>query len=302
MIRIAAMKEANLLDGRLVAQQIHRETMEVVKKLLQRGVQPSVVFIRAGQFPPSELYVRMKQKKAQELGIKSEVISFAEDVSQNEVLEKLYQLNQDPSIHGILVQLPLPRHLSEKEIALAIDPKKDIDGFHPMNLGKMLLGEKDCFYPCTPLGIQELLKRYHIEIEGKEVVILGRSNIVGKPMAALLLQKSKYANATVTIVHSFSQNIKEHCQRADILIAAMGKARFVTKDFVKAGAVVVDVGVSRVADASSHKGFKIVGDVDFDEIKKIASWITPNPGGVGPMTIAMLLSNTVKAAELSLFS
>ncbi|TFE72938.1 bifunctional 5,10-methylenetetrahydrofolate dehydrogenase/5,10-methenyltetrahydrofolate cyclohydrolase [Methylacidiphilum caldifontis] len=293
------MEEAQLLDGRYVAGQIHRETMEAVQRLRRKGILPCVVFIRVGNHPPSELYVRMKQKKAQEVGIQSEVISFPEDVSQKEVLDNLNRLNLDPSIHGILVQLPLPSHLSEKQIALAINPKKDIDGFHPLNLGKMLLGEKDCFYPCTPLGIQELLKRYKIEIEGKEVVILGRSNIVGKPLAALFLQKSKYANATVTVVHSFSQNIKEHCRQADILIAAMGKARFVTRDFVKPKAVVVDVGVSRIADSSSPQGYRIVGDVDFDEIKKIASWITPNPGGVGPMTIAMLLANTVKAAELS---
>ncbi|QSR89148.1 bifunctional 5,10-methylene-tetrahydrofolate dehydrogenase/5,10-methylene-tetrahydrofolate cyclohydrolase [Methylacidiphilum caldifontis] len=293
------MQEAQLLDGRHIAGQIHRETMEAVQRLRRKGILPCVVFMRVGNHPPSELYVRMKQKKAQEVGIQSEIISFPEDVSQKEVLDNLNRLNLDPSIHGILVQLPLPSHLSEKQIALAINPKKDIDGFHPLNLGKMLLGEKDCFYPCTPLGIQELLKRYKIEIEGKEVVILGRSNIVGKPLAALFLQKSKYANATVTVVHSFSQNIKEHCRQADILIAAMGKARFVTRDFVKPKAVVVDVGVSRIADSSSPQGYRIVGDVDFDEIKKIASWITPNPGGVGPMTIAMLLANTVKAAELS---
>ncbi|QSR86599.1 bifunctional 5,10-methylene-tetrahydrofolate dehydrogenase/5,10-methylene-tetrahydrofolate cyclohydrolase [Candidatus Methylacidiphilum infernorum] len=293
------MEEAQLLDGRLVAEEIHRETREAVQRLRRKGILPRVVFIRVGNHPPSELYVRMKQKKAQEVGIQSEVIALPEDVSQQEVLDSLDRLNQDPSIHGILVQLPLPKHLSEKKIALAIDPRKDIDGFHPLNLGKMLLGEKDCFYPCTPLGIQELLKRYQIETEGKEVVILGRSNIVGKPLAALFLQKSKYANATVTVVHSLSQNIKEHCQKADILVAALGKAHFVTKDFVKPKAVVVDVGVSRIADPSSPQGFKIAGDVDFAEIKKIASWITPNPGGVGPMTIAMLLANTVKAAELS---
>jgi methylenetetrahydrofolate dehydrogenase (NADP+)/methenyltetrahydrofolate cyclohydrolase len=219
-----------------------------------------------------------------------------EKTTQAELLTLIAKLNADPQVHGILVQAPLPKHIKEDEVFSAIDYRKDVDGFHPVNVGKLLLGQNPLFTPCTPAGVHELLIRSGVPTSGAEVVILGRGNIVGKPMAAILLQKDKHADATVTLLHSRSKNIAEHCRRADILIAAMGQARFVKADMVKPGAVVIDVGVNRVDDPAAKNGYRLVGDVDFDAVSQVAGAITPNPGGVGPMTIAMLLANTVRAA------
>jgi methylenetetrahydrofolate dehydrogenase (NADP+)/methenyltetrahydrofolate cyclohydrolase len=241
----------------------------------------------------------MKGLKADELGIRSDTIVLDAKTSQEELLALIEGLNRDPQVHGILVQAPLPRHLKEEEIFAAIDYRKDVDGFHPVNVGKLLLGQNPLFTPCTPAGVHELLIRSGVTLSGAEVVVLGRGNIVGKPMAAILLQKDKHADATVTLLHSRSQNIAEHCRRADVIIAAMGQALFVKADMVKPGAVVIDVGVNRVDDPAAKNGYRLVGDVDFAAVSEVAGLITPNPGGVGPMTIAMLMSNTVRAAELA---
>lgn len=290
----------NLIDGRAIAGQIHAETKELVQSLIQRGCQPGLVFVRVGEDPASRAYVGMKEKKAAEIGIQSKTIVLEESTTQVELLQLISELNNDGKVHGILVQAPLPSHIDERIIFSSVLPEKDVDGFHPVNVGKLMLGDDDGFRPCTPAGVHELLKRTEVKTSGAEVVILGRGNIVGKPMASILIQKATGANSTVTLIHSRSQNIKEHCLRADILIAAMGSAHFVTKDMVKPGAVVIDVGVNRVEDSQSKKGYKLVGDVDFANIQPIASKITPNPGGVGPMTIAMLMQNTAYAAQKSI--
>ncbi len=294
------MSSAQLIDGKAISAQIHSETRARVLALREKtGLTPGITFVRVGEDPASQAYVRMKGTKAAELGIRSDTIVLGEKTSQAELLALIGKLNRDPQVHGILVQAPLPRHLKEEEIFSAIDFRKDVDGFHPVNVGKLLLGQNPLFKPCTPAGVHELLIRTGVPISGAEVVILGRGNIVGKPMAAILMQKEKHADATVTLLHSRSKNIAEHCRRADILVAAMGQARFVKADMVKPGAVVIDVGVNRVDDPSAKNGYRLVGDVDFEAVRQIAGAITPNPGGVGPMTIAMLLSNTVRAAELS---
>ncbi|MFH1066861.1 MAG: tetrahydrofolate dehydrogenase/cyclohydrolase catalytic domain-containing protein [bacterium] len=289
---------AELLEGRKISQQIHEETRARVARLKERGVQPSIIFVRVGEDAPSQTYVKMKDAKARELGIASSTLVLPEQTSEAELLQQLRRLNEDKSVHGVLVQSPLPAHISEATVFSAVLPEKDVDGFHPVNVGKLLLGNATGFRPCTPAGVHELLIRGGVVVEGANVAILGRGNIVGKPMAAILCQKQKHADATVTILHSHSRDIFEHTKRADILIAAMGRARFVKADMVKPGAVVVDVGVSRVQDAQSPKGYRLSGDVDFDDVSRVASRITPNPGGVGPMTIAMLMSNTVRAAEM----
>jgi methylenetetrahydrofolate dehydrogenase (NADP+)/methenyltetrahydrofolate cyclohydrolase len=291
------MPTAQLIDGKAIAEQIHSETRTRAEALIARGITPGLVFIRVGDDPASQAYVRMKEKKATELGIRSETLVYPSDLPEAELLAKIEALNADPAVHGILVQAPLPAPISETRVFRTVSPLKDVDGFHPVNVGLLLLGAEDGFRPCTPAGVHELLIRSGIPTAGAQVVILGRGNIVGKPMAAILLQKAKHANATVTLLHSRSKDIAEHCRRADIIIAAMGQARFVTADMVKPGAVVIDVGVNRVTDATDKRGYKLVGDVDFDALLPIAGHITPNPGGVGPMTIAMLLSNTVFAAE-----
>ena len=288
---------ANLIDGRAIAEQIHRETAERIGSLKERGIQPCLVFIRVGEDAASKVYVGMKERTSARLGIRSETRVLPETVSENAVLELIGQLNRDPQVHGILVQAPLPKHIRETEVYSSVAPAKDVDGFHPVNVGKLLLGDRSGFIPCTPAGIHELLIRSQIPIAGAEVVILGRGNIVGKPMASLLLQKARHANATVTVCHSQTRCLPDHCRRADILVAALGAAEFVKRDMVKAGAAVIDVGVNRVADATAKGGFRLVGDVDFHAVQPIAGRITPNPGGVGPMTIAMLLRNTVRAAE-----
>ena len=294
------MSSARLIDGKAISAQIHSETKARVLALREkRGITPGITFVRVGEDPASQAYVRMKGAKAGELGIRSDTIVLDEKTPQAELLVLIERLNRDPKVHGILVQAPLPRHIKEDEIFSAIDFRKDVDGFHPVNVGKLLLGQNPLFKPCTPAGVHELLIRTGVPLSGAEVVILGRGNIVGKPMAAILLQKEKHADATVTVLHSRSGNIEEHCRRADILIAAMGRAHFVKAGMVKPGAVVIDVGVNRVDDPQAKNGYRLVGDVDFEAVRQVAGAITPNPGGVGPMTIAMLLSNTVRAAEMA---
>ncbi|MGV3754474.1 MAG: bifunctional 5,10-methylenetetrahydrofolate dehydrogenase/5,10-methenyltetrahydrofolate cyclohydrolase [Verrucomicrobiota bacterium] len=289
----------NLIDGKAIAEQIHTETAARVAALKARGIQAGLVFVRVGEDPASKVYVGMKERTSQRLGIDSKTIVLPDNTTQAELLTLLHQLNADPAVHGILVQAPLPKHISEQIVFSTVLPTKDVDGFHPENVGKLMLGDNTGFRPCTPAGVHELLIRSQVKICGAEVVILGRGNIVGKPMAAILVQKDQHADATVTVCHSRSRNVAEHCRRADIIIAAMGVAEFLKADMVKPGAVVMDVGVNRIADPTAKNGSRLVGDVDFKSIQPIAGKITPNPGGVGPMTIAMLLSNTVRAAEMA---
>jgi len=293
------MSTARLIDGKAISAEIHSETKARTVALRAHGVTPGITFVRVGEDPASRAYVRMKGQKAEELGIKSDTLVLDEATPQAELLTLIDKLNRDPKVHGILVQAPLPKQIREDEIFSAIDYRKDVDGFHPVNVGKLLLGQNPLFKPCTPAGVHELLIRTGVPVSGAEVVILGRGNIVGKPMAAILMQKEKHADATVTLLHSRSKNIAEHCRRADILIAAMGQAHFVKAGMVKPGAVVIDVGVNRIDDPQAKNGYRLVGDVDFEAVSQVAGAITPNPGGVGPMTIAMLLSNTVRAAELA---
>jgi methylenetetrahydrofolate dehydrogenase (NADP+)/methenyltetrahydrofolate cyclohydrolase len=282
----------NVIDGRAIAAQIQRELAQRVAELKKRGVVPGLAFVRVGEDAASKVYVGRKEKSCAELGIFSETHVLPEVTNEDELLMLIAKLNSDSRLHGILVQAPLPKQISESKIFSAVSPQKDVDGFHPVNVGKLMLGDASGFRPCTPAGIMELLARSNVKTDGAEVVVLGRGNIVGKPMAAMLCQKGRNANATVTICHSATHDIKSHCRRADILIAAMGVANFVEAEMVKPGATVIDVGVNRVDG-------KLVGDVDFAGVQKIAGKITPNPGGVGPMTIAMLMQNTVRAAEIS---
>jgi methylenetetrahydrofolate dehydrogenase (NADP+)/methenyltetrahydrofolate cyclohydrolase len=289
---------SNVLDGRATAAQIQQELAVRIAALKQRGVVPGLAFVRVGEDPASKVYVGRKEKACAELGMVSETHVLPEETSEAELLALLAKLNAAAHLHGILVQAPLPKQIREPVIYASVAPEKDVDGFNPVNVGKLMLGDHTGFKPCTPAGIVELLVRSGVKTEGAEVVILGRGNIVGKPMAAMLCQKSRTANSTVTICHSATRDIKAHCRRADILVAAMGAAEFVKADMVKPGAVVMDVGVNRVPDAASKTGTKLVGDVAFAEVQPLVGKITPNPGGVGPMTIAMLMQNTVRAAEL----
>jgi len=291
---------ANLIDGRFIAAQIQSELTHRLAALKARGVQAGLAFVRVGEDPASKVYVGRKEKACAELGIFSETHVLPEATSEADLLTLLARLNADARVHGILVQAPLPKPIRQEIVYATVLPTKDVDGFHPVNVGKLMLGDETGFQPCTPAGVRELLVRAGVKIDGAEVVILGRGNIVGKPMAAMLCQKGRAANATVTICHSATRDIKAHCRRADIIIAAMGVAEFVKADMVKPGAAVMDVGVNRVPDATSKTGTKLVGDVDFANVQPIAGRITPNPGGVGPMTIAMLMQNTVRAAELTL--
>ena len=291
------MLTGNLIDGRAIAQEVHAETESRVATLKLAGVEPGLVFIRVGEDPASKVYVGMKERTAARLGIRSDTTVLPENTPETGLLELLGKLNADASVHGVLVQAPLPVHIDETNVFSAVSPAKDVDGFHPLNAGKLMLGEGGGFVPCTPGGVHELLIRSGVTIEGAEVVILGRGNIVGKPMAAILCQKAKYANATVTLCHSRTHDVAEHCRRADIIVAAMGVAEFVKADMVKPGATVIDVGVNKVDDPAAEKGYRLVGDVDFAAVQSVAGKITPNPGGVGPMTIAMLMRNTVRAAE-----
>jgi len=291
------MAATNLIDGRFVAGQIQSELGHRVAALQKRGVQPGLAFVRVGEDPASKVYVGRKEKACAELGIVSETHVLPEQTSEAELLALLAKLNSNPRIHGVLVQAPLPKHIRQEVVYATVLPTKDVDGFHPVNVGKLMLGDETGFQPCTPAGVRELLIRAGVKTEGAEVVILGRGNIVGKPMAAMLCQKGRAANATVTICHSATRDIKAHCLRADIIVAAMGVPEFLKASMVKPGVVVMDVGVNRVPDPTSKTGTKLVGDVAFAEVQPIAGKITPNPGGVGPMTIAMLMQNTVRAAE-----
>jgi len=292
----------NVVDGRAIAAQIQQELAQRVAELKQRGVVPGLAFVRVGEDPASKVYVGRKEKACAELGIASETHVVPETTSEADLLVLLAKLNADSRLHGILVQAPLPKQIREAVVFSTVLPTKDVDGFHPVNVGKLMLGDATGFRPCTPAGVMELLARSGVKTDGAEVVILGRGNIVGKPMAAMLCQKGRGANATVTICHSATRDIKAHCLRADIIIAAIGVAHFVKADMVKPGAVIMDVGVNRIPDATSKTGTKLVGDVDYANVQPIAGKITPNPGGVGPMTIAMLMQNTVRAAECSLKS
>ena len=287
-----------LISGTEISSSIYGELKERIAVLRSKGVTPGLAVVLVGEDPASQVYVRMKGKKCEELGMHSVTIVLPADTSEKDLLKKVNELNKDKKIHGFLVQLPLPEHIDEDKIINAIDPAKDVDGFHPNNVGSMLIG-KPMFLPATPAGVQQMLIRSNVDTAGKHVVVVGRSNIVGKPIAAMLMQKGKGADATVTVVHSRTKDLAEHTRQADILIVAIGKAGFITKDMVKEGAVIIDVGTNRIDDPKSERS-KLVGDVDFDNVKDRTSAITPVPGGVGPMTICMLMSNTVKAAELSI--
>lgn len=289
----------NVIDGRAIAAQIQGELAVRVAELKGKGITPGLAFVRVGEDPASKVYVGRKEKACAELGIVSETHVLPESTSEADLLALLAKLNAAAHLHGILVQAPLPKQIRESVVFSTVLPTKDVDGFHPVNVGKLMLGDSTGFKPCTPAGVVELLVRSGVETSGAEVVILGRGNIVGKPMAAMLCQKGKAANSTVTICHSATRDIKAHCQRADIIIAAMGVAEFVKADMVKPGAVIMDVGVNRIPDSTTKTGTRLVGDVDFKNVQPIAGKITPNPGGVGPMTIAMLLQNTVRAAEMA---
>jgi methylenetetrahydrofolate dehydrogenase (NADP+)/methenyltetrahydrofolate cyclohydrolase len=289
---------AKLISGNEIAQQIREELKRETTQLKEKqNVVPGLVTILVGQNAASVSYVTAKQKTSKELGFFSIQDNQPENITEEQLLTLIAQYNNDPRIHGILVQLPLPKHINETKILYAIDPKKDVDGFHPVNVGKLMIGEAD-YLPCTPAGIQQLLIRTGVKVDGAEVVVVGRSNIVGKPIANILLQKQKGANATVTICHTGTKDMGYHTRRADILIVAAGKPKAVTADMVKEGAVVIDVGVNRIGMTPEGKA-KLCGDVDFDTVKEKAGAITPVPGGVGPMTITMLMMNTVKAAKLA---
>ncbi len=287
----------NLIDGRAIAAGLQAELRGRVAELARRGVQPGLAFVRVGEDPASKVYVGRKEKVCAELGILSETCVLAEATLETEILRLIERLNGDKRLHGILVQAPLPKHIRQEVVYASVLPEKDVDGFHPVNVGKLMLGDATGFVPCTPGGVRELLVRSQVKTAGAEVAILGRGNIVGKPMTALLCQKDRRANATVTLCHSATRDIAAHCRRADIIVAAMGVPEFLKAGMVKPGAVVIDVGVNRVSDPAAKSGTRLVGDVDFAGVQPVAGLITPNPGGVGPMTIAMLMYNTVRAAE-----
>jgi methylenetetrahydrofolate dehydrogenase (NADP+)/methenyltetrahydrofolate cyclohydrolase len=288
---------ANLIDGTQLAARIRAEVAADVVALAAHGVVPGLTVVLVGDDPASAVYVGAKEKASRAAGMTGETIRLPADTSQDELLALVSRLNGDARVHGILVQMPLPKQIDPDTVIRAIRPEKDVDGFHPVNVGKLLIGQTDGFAPCTPAGVQRMLVEYGVETRGAECVVVGRSTIVGKPMAALMLQSGAGADATVTVCHSRTRDLAAHTRRADILIVAAGRARMITGDMVKAGAVVIDVGMNRIADPSTRSGTRLVGDVDFDAVRHVASLITPVPGGVGPMTIAMLLRNTVRAAR-----
>jgi len=290
---------AKIIDGKEISETIRRELKNRISVLKEKGITPGLGVILVGNNPASRSYVTAKERACDSIGIYSDDNRLPEDVTETDLLKKINEMNVDPKIHGILVQLPLPKHINESTVLLAIDPKKDVDGFHPINVGKMMIGE-DTFFPCTPHGVLQMLLRSKIETSGKHVVVIGRSNIVGKPVANMLLQKRDGANATVTLCHTGTKSIESHTLQADILIVASGFPNTVTADMVKPGAVVIDVGVNRIEDNTKKSGYRLVGDVDYEGVSAIASAITPVPGGVGPMTITMLLYNTVLSAEIEL--
>ncbi len=287
-----------LIDGKKVAADIRSELKDKISQLKAEGKNvPGLVAIIVGEDPASQIYVASKGKACEEIGMRTKTEKLSVDISEAELVSLIQSYNQNKDYHGILVQLPLPKHINEDKVIETISHKKDVDGFHPISVGNLVIG-KDTFASCTPAGIQELLIRYKIETKGKHVVVVGRSNIVGKPIANIMLQKAEGANSIVTIVHSAAKDISYYTKQADILIAAIGKAEMIKADMVKDGAAVIDVGINRIDDPSKPKGYRIVGDVDFENVSKKSSFITPVPGGVGPMTIAMLLSNTFKAYKL----
>jgi methylenetetrahydrofolate dehydrogenase (NADP+)/methenyltetrahydrofolate cyclohydrolase len=290
----------NLIDGRAIAEKVYVDLRREIAELKEKGVTPGLAVVLVGDDPASRAYVRSKDKMCRELGLHSLKLELPASTTQTELLNRVEELNTDSNIHGILVQSPPPAHIDEAAIVRALDPRKDVDGFHPENVAKLVLDDPSGFVPCTPLGVQRLIIESKININGAHVVVLGRSMIVGKPLALLLMQKNANANATVTVVHSRSRDLAEITRSADIIVAAIGRAGFVKADHLREGAVVIDVGINRVEDAATERGYRLVGDVAFDEVSKKASAITPVPGGVGPMTIAMLMSNTVKAARQSL--
>ncbi len=284
-----------LIDGKKISEEIKQELIKEVADLKQKtGKTPGLVTILVGEDSASEIYVRSKIKTCEEIGIHSKAERPNKDISEKELLDLVEFYNNNDDFHGILVQLPLPKHIDPDKVIEKISPEKDVDGFHPTSIGNLVIG-KDTFVSCTPAGIQEMLIRYNIETKGKHVVVLGRSNIVGKPIANIMLQKQEHANSIVTICHSAAKNISEYTKQADILIAAIGSANFVKADMVKEGVVIIDVGINRVEDASKKKGYRVVGDVDFENVSLKSSYITPVPGGVGKMTIIMLMKNTLKA-------
>ncbi len=289
---------AKIIDGKQVAADIRAELKAKAADLKEKNVVPGLGVILVGEDPASQSYVTAKERACEEIGIFSDDNRLGADTSQQELMSLINRMNDDPKINGILVQLPLPGHLNESEVLLAIKPEKDVDGFHPMNVGKMVAGEK-AFLPCTPHGIIQLLLRSGVKIEGSHIVIVGRSNIVGKPIANMLIQKSATGNATVTVCHTRTKDLAYHTKQADIVIAAAGRPNTITADMIKEGAVVIDVGVNRVADETKKRGYRLVGDVDFEAVKEKASLITPVPGGVGPMTITMLLYNTIASAAIA---
>jgi methylenetetrahydrofolate dehydrogenase (NADP+)/methenyltetrahydrofolate cyclohydrolase len=289
---------AKIIDGKQVAAEMRAELKEKVTRLKAKGITPGLAVILVGEDPASKSYVTAKEKACEEIGMHSDDNRLPAATTQAELLALIEKCNNDPKIHGILVQLPLPKHINEDAVLLAVNPAKDVDGFHPVNVGRMVVGQ-DAYLPCTPHGVVQLLLRHGVKLDGAEVVIVGRSNIVGKPLANMLIQKSKTGNATVTVCHTRTKNIADHVKRADIVIAAAGRPNTITADMVKDGAVVIDVGVNRIEDPTKKTGFRLIGDVDYEAIKEKASLITPVPGGVGPMTITMLLYNTVQSAEKS---
>ena len=287
---------ATLIDGAAIGRLVRDDVGREAARLKALGIVPGLSVVLVGDDPASAVYVRAKGKACEEAGMHGETIRLPADTTEAQLLEQVDALNADPRVHGILVQMPLPKHMSADKVIRRIRPEKDVDGFHPVNVGKLSIGERDGFVPCTPAGAIELLVRSGVDTRGKEAVIVGRSNIVGKPMAALLMQDAPGGNATVTVCHSRTADLASHTRRADILVAAIGRPEMITGDMIKAGAVVIDVGINRVNDASAPKGYRLVGDVEFASARRIASYITPVPGGVGPMTIAMLMKNTVRAA------
>ena len=291
---------AKLIDGRAIAEKVYVDLRAEIADLKAKGVTPGLAVILVGDNAASRAYVRSKDKMCRELGLHSIKFELPASTTQAELVARVQELNRDSSIHGILVQSPPPEHIDESAIVRALEPRKDVDGFHPENVAKLVLEDPSGFVPCTPLGVQRLLTESKIEVDGAHVVVLGRSMIVGKPLALLLMQKRRNANATVTVVHSRSRDLAEITRSADILVAAIGRAEFLKADHVREGAVVVDVGINRVEDAAKERGYRLVGDVAFDEVSMKASAVTPVPGGVGPMTIAMLMANTIKAARQSL--
>jgi len=288
---------AKMIDGRAIAEKVYVELRREITELKSRGLTPGLAVVLVGDNPASRTYVRSKDKMSRELGLYSRKLELPASTTQSELLGHIEELNHDPAIHGILVQSPPPKQIDEPTIVRALDPRKDVDGFHPENVAKLALGQTDGFVPCTPLGVQRLLVESGFQIAGAHVVVLGRSMIVGKPLALLLMRKGNGGDATVTVVHSRSRNLAEITRSADVLIAALGQPHFVRSEHVREGVVVVDVGINRVNDSTNERGYRLVGDVDFDDVAKKVRAITPVPGGVGPMTIAMLMANTIKACR-----